>query len=318
VVRRDQAVYLGYRALGSVLERAPEPVAGTVATLVGMALGRLGGQRREMYLRHIRRILGPELTDAEAQDWVRRAFMSYARYWVEGARLASTPPSVVAQRMVIESGWDHLVDGMAGGRGVIMALPHIGSWEWGGYWLSIKGYPMTSVAEPVEPPELYDWFVDQRKAMGLTILPLDDGVGGPLLRALRDGRLVGLLCDRDLVGNGVEVEFFGEKTTLPAGPAMLALRTGAPILPTAVYSGPGREHVGLIRGPLPVERSGRLRDDVARVTQLVATALEELIQRAPEQWHVFQPNWPTDLEPGPAGDPPESTVDGAGLGSVAP
>jgi phosphatidylinositol dimannoside acyltransferase len=294
VLSRSRAIYLGYRTLGSALERLPGPVAGTLAMVVGMSLGRLGGQRREMYLRHIRRILGPDLSEAEAQDWVRRAFMSYAQYWFEAARLPSTPPSVVAQHMVIESGWEHVIDGMAAGRGVIMALPHVGSWEWGGYWLSIQGYPMVSVAEPVEPRELYEWFLDQRQAMGLTIFPLDDGVGTPLLRSLREGRLVGLLCDRDLVGNGVEVEFFGEKTTLPAGPALLALRTGAPLLPTAVYSGPGREHVGVIGAPLPVERSGRLRDDVARVTQLVATALEGLIQRAPEQWHVFQPNWPSD------------------------
>jgi KDO2-lipid IV(A) lauroyltransferase len=127
------------------------------------------------------------------RDWVNRAFVSYARYWFEGARLPSTPPSVVAQRMMAD-GMEHLAAGMRAGKGVIMALPHIGSWEWGGYWLAVKGYPMVSVAEPVEPPELYDWFVREREAMGLTILPLDDAAPA-LLRALRAGRLVGLLCE---------------------------------------------------------------------------------------------------------------------------
>ena len=177
---------------------------------------------------------------------------------------------------------------------MIMALPHIGSWEWGGAWLALQGYPMTSVAEPLKPPAMYDWFVAQREAMGLTIVPLGADASRVLLRTLRAGKLVGLLCDRDIVGNGIEVEFFGERTTMPAGPAMLALRTGAVVLPTAVYSGPGLEHTRGDHGPGPTERTGGLRQDVARVTQLIADDLEPLIRRAPEQWHLFQPNWPVD------------------------
>ncbi len=293
---RDRVVYLSYRTLGAGLASLPEPAAATIATLVGQGMGRLGGARRDMYVRHLGRILGPGLTDAEVRRWVHRAFVSYARYWFEGARLPSTPSSVVNDHFVVESGMEHLVDGMRAGHGVIMALPHIGSWEWGGAWLANEGYPMISVAEPLEPPELYEWFVSEREAMGLTILPLDDNVGSALLRSLGAGRLVGLLCDRDLAGNGIEVEFFGEKTTLPAGPAMLALRTGAPLLPTAVYQGPGKGHTAVIGAPLRSERTGRLRDDVTRVTRLMAVSLEALIRRAPEQWHVFQPNWPSDHE----------------------
>jgi KDO2-lipid IV(A) lauroyltransferase len=96
------------------------------------------------------------------------------------------------------------------------------------------------------------------------------------------------------MGNGVDVEFFGEKTTLPGGPATLALRTGAALLPTAVYSGPGRGHTAVIMRPLATERVGKLREDVTRVTQALALDLETLIRRAPEQWYLFQPNWPSD------------------------
>jgi KDO2-lipid IV(A) lauroyltransferase len=183
---------------------------------------------------------------------------------------------------------------MEAGRGVIMALPHIGSWEWGGAWLALQGYPMTSVAEPLDPPAMYDWFVSQREAMGLTIVSLGADASTALLRVLRAGRLVGLLCDRDIVGNGVDVEFFGERTTMPGGPALLALRTGAVVLPTAVYSGPGRDHMAVIMPPVEVVRTDSLRDDVGRVTQLIAKDLERLIRRAPDQWHLFQANWPSD------------------------
>ncbi len=153
---------------------------------------------------------------------------------------------------------------------------------------------MTSVAERIEPPELFEFFVEQRAAMGLTILPLDGSSGGAVMSALRDGKLVGLLCDRDVAGNGIEVEFFGETTTMPAGPATLALRTGARLVTGAVYSGPGRDHRAIVEPPLDTTRQGSLRKDVARLTQEIATRFEGLIRRAPEQWHVFQPLWLAD------------------------
>jgi KDO2-lipid IV(A) lauroyltransferase len=178
-----------------------------------------------------------------------------------------------------------------------MALPHVGSWEWGGAWLDDIGFHMTAVAEILEPKELFDWFIDQRSAMGLTIVPLDAHASTIVSKTLREGGLVGLLCDRDLVGNGVEVEFFGERTTLPAGPATLALRTGATLITTVVYEGPHRQHHAVISAPIDTSRSsGSLRKDVGRITQEIAHHFEEYIRRAPEQWHIFQPNWPSDRE----------------------
>jgi phosphatidylinositol dimannoside acyltransferase len=291
---RAQATYLIYRGLGTAMQRLPEAVARPAATVVGLALTMARRDARIIYGRHLRRVLGSGLSDADVRSWTRRAFLNYARYWLEGARLPAVDPQEIRARMWVESGYENLVDGMAAGRGVILALPHLGRWEWGGAWLNLQGYPMTAVAEPVDPPKLYDWFVSQRQALGLTIVPLGAEASGVLLRTLRNGGLVGLLCDRDIVGNGVEVEFFGERTTLPAGPATLALRTGAALLPAAVYGGPGRDHTGVILPPVPAERTGRLRADVTRITQQVASDLEGLIRRAPDQWYLFQPNWPSD------------------------
>ena len=177
-----------------------------------------------------------------------------------------------------------------------MALPHVGSWEWGGAWLALEGMPMTAVVERLEPEELFEWFLGQRAGMGLTGIPLGEGSGSGLLRALKDGQLAGLVSDRDLVGNGVEVEFFGEKTTLPGGAATLALRTGAPLLPVVVYSGPGDWHTGVVHPPVDTTRRGSLRDDVTRVTQELARIFEGDIRLHPEQWHLYQPNWPSDRE----------------------
>jgi KDO2-lipid IV(A) lauroyltransferase len=150
------------------------------------------------------------------------------------------------------------------------------------------------VVEALEPPELFEWFAEMRRRMNLEIVPLGPAAGTAILRRLKEGGIVGLVCDRDLAGTGVEVDFFGERTTLPSGPATLALRTGAPILPVAVYFEGRDGHRAVVRPPLPVERTGSFREDVGRVMQALAHEFEDLIRVAPSQWHLMQPNWPSD------------------------
>ncbi len=293
-MNKGQAVFRTYTTLGRCLAALPEPVALGAAGVVGDVLFAYRAEHRRMVANNLRRVLEAGPGDEAVLDrWARRAFRAYARYWVEGARLASTSPIEVEQRTLVQ-GLEHLVDGMAAGKGVIMALPHVGSWEYGGAFLATQNLPMTSVAERLEPPELFEFFVEQRAAMGLTILPLDASSGSAVMATLRRGNLVGLLSDRDLAGNGIEVEFFGETTTMPAGPATLALRSGARLVTGAVYSGPGFDHRAVVEPPLDTTRTGSFRTDVARLTQGIATRFEGLIRRAPEQWHVFQPLWPAD------------------------
>ncbi len=279
----------------------PEPVAAAAAAAVVEVMARRRHGRKATMERHIRRVLAstsPEVPPDEAlvRRWARRSFRSYGRYWMEGARLPSTRHDEVAARFSVVRGYDHLRRAMASGRGVVMALPHIGSWEWGGMCLALDGYPMTSVAERIEPPQLFDYFIAQREGMGLKIVALGEGSTAAVLQTLRAGGLVGLLCDRDIGGGGVAVDFFGETTTLPAGPATLAMRAGAVLVTAVVYSGPGAHHTGEISAPIDTRRQGSLRQDVARVTQEIANHLAAFIRRSPEQWHLFQPNWPSDLE----------------------
>jgi phosphatidylinositol dimannoside acyltransferase len=306
---RARVTYLVYRSLGTALQLLPGPLASAAAVVVAEAMGhRIDGPRAQR-ARHLERVLAASSPAVKPDPqvvarWTRRSFRAYARYWLEGARLPATGRDEVNQRMLVERGYEHLQGGMASGQGVVMALPHVGSWEWGGAFLASEGYPMTSVAERIEPPALFDWFVEQRRAMGITVVPLGNDTGGVVLKTLRSGGLVGLLCDRDITGGGVPVEFFGEKTTLPAGPATLALRTGAVLIAAAVYSGPGRDHTAVVTPPIDTARTGAFRQDVARITQEIARQFERLISRAPEQWHLYQPNWPSDPQPcRPGGDP---------------
>jgi KDO2-lipid IV(A) lauroyltransferase len=297
---RARSKYLTYRGLAAGMGHLPEPLAEGMARGVARVMALRGGPALAMNERHMHRMLasecapGVEPDPALVQRWSRRTFDSYARYWSDGARLPYEGEAGVRSRFQILEGEEHIRAGIDRGRGVVMALPHVGSWEWGGAWLGLEGTPMTAVVERLEPEELFEWFVGQRAAMGLTAVPLGDGSSSALLRALKANEIAGLVSDRDLVGNGVEVEFFGEKTTLPAGAAALALRTGAVLLPVVVYSGPGNWHTGVVHPPLDTSRQGRMREDIARVTQNLATTFEHDIRARPEQWHLYQPNWPSD------------------------
>lgn len=265
---------------------------GPLSRLAGTAAVPFLGDRAAMVARHARRVSGRDLSAAEERAAVRAAVASYARYWIESLRLPSLDPALVDSRFTIE-GLDHIRAAREAGKGAVLALPHVGGWETGGFWFTRNAFPMTVVVERVEPPELFDWFVGLRGKFGLTVIPLGKGAGTEVLRALRNNEIVALLSDRDIGGGGVDVEFFGERTTLPGGPATLALRAGAPVLPTAVYF-KGDGHHAVVRPPIPHERSGRLRDDIAGLTQAIASELENLIRAAPDQWHLFQPNWPSD------------------------
>lgn len=284
---------LTYRA-GSALARAlPEPVA--LATTRMLAVGAVEAlwERRLVVERNLRRVHGPELSGLKLRRAVQQTFASYARYWTESFRLPGMSADELDGRFASE-GVEHIVAARQAGHGAILALPHLGGWEWAAFWLwKVRGIPLTAVVEPLEPPELFEWFADFRRSLGMEIIALGPSAGTQVMAALRANRVVCLLSDRDIGGSGVEVELLGERTTLPGGPATLALRTGAPVLPTAVYF-EGSGHLARVGAPLPAERHGRLRDDVTRVTADLAGVLGDLIRVAPEQWHLLQPNWPSD------------------------
>jgi KDO2-lipid IV(A) lauroyltransferase len=271
----------------------PHPVAAAWARGLGRAAGYVASERRAQVERNLRRI-DPSLSGLRLRRMVDKTFESYARYYEESFRLPGTSPEALDAGFQAD-GWDRLDAALEQGNGAIMAMPHLGGWEWSGFWLTqVKGVPVTAVVEKLDPPELFEWFVGLRESFGFEIVALGPQAGTATARALKANHVLALLCDRDLPGTGPEVEFFGERTTLPGGPATLALRTGAAILPTAIYcDGPSSRHA-VVLPALDTTRQGKLRDDVQRVTQDLAGALEVLIRKAPEQWHLLQPNWPSD------------------------
>lgn len=282
-----------YRLASLLAQITPGPMAHATARVVGFTAAASLQSRRSIIERHIRRVR-PDFTSTQVRRAVQGAFDSYARYYVESFRLPSLSSKTVDATFTLD-GFGHVEEGVAAGKGVILALPHLGGWEWAGRWLCDQGYTCTVVVEALQPPELFEWFTSLRSKLGMNVVPLGPGVATAVLKALRDNHVVCLLCDRDLQGDGVPVSFFGEQTTLPGGPVTLGLRSGAPVLPVGVYfTERYNGHHAIVRPPLAIPTEGRLRDNVASGTQLLAGELETLIARAPEQWHMFQPNWPSD------------------------
>jgi KDO2-lipid IV(A) lauroyltransferase len=297
VSNQDAFTVAGYRAASLFAKLTPGVIAHASAFALSGPLAIAMRSKRLMVERHLRRI-NPTLSGFALRQATQEAFQSYARYYLETFRLSTLSRRQIDDGFKIE-GFDHIERAVAAGKGTVLALPHLGGWEWSGRWLVDQGYGLTAVVEKLANDDLFEWFLEMRTRVGFDIIPLDDGAGLKVNEALRGNKIVSLLCDRDIVRDGeragVQVQFFGEQTTVPAGPAFFALRTGAALIPLATYFTKRVDgHFTVVRPPIPVSRQGSLREDVARITQLLTTEIELLIRRAPEQWHLFQPNWPSD------------------------
>lgn len=273
----------------------PRPLAAPLTSAAASGYARFSPTERAVVERNLSRLHGRQLEPDELRRSTHQVFESYGRYWLDSLRLVDLTPDQIDDGFSYE-GIHHLIDPIEAGITPVVAMPHLGGWEWSAAWLTkVKGWPVASVAERLEPPELFDWFLEFRRKLGMHIIALGPSAAAEVAAQLASGTIISLLADRDLTGDGIVVEFFGERTRLPGGPAVTALRSGAPLIPAAAYFEGDHCHA-VVLPPIDTERRGKLRADVTRVTQDLAVALETLIRRAPEQWHLLQPNWPSDYD----------------------
>ncbi|GGN17032.1 phosphatidylinositol mannoside acyltransferase [Streptomyces fuscichromogenes] len=281
----------------STVRKLPEPVAvrlgDSVADLAWRQRGK-GVQRLESNYARVLPDAGPE----RLRELSRAGMRSYLRYWMESFRL----PAWSEER--IRRGFEpkdvhHLTDGLASGRGVIIALPHLANWDLAGAWVTTElATPFTTVAERLRPETLYDRFVAYREGLGMEVLPHSGGTAfGTLARRLRAGGLVCLVADRDLSASGVEVDFFGDTARMPAGPALLAQQTGAVLLPVTLWYDDTPVMKGRVHAPVEVPGSGDKAEKTSVMTQALADAFATGIADHPEDWHMLQRLWLADLDP---------------------
>jgi KDO2-lipid IV(A) lauroyltransferase len=288
---KDRVAYAGFAAAEKLAMALPEDWGRKLFDLGAEAAFHLAPRARRVVEGNLSRVIGRRPGSPALRAATREAFRSYGRYWYETFRIRVMPEDEFQRRMRFE-GWENFAGALEAGTGAVLALPHLGNWDAAAKWVHLKGWRITAVAEMLRPERLFRLFLNHRQELGMNIVPLYDDrkVGEELVRLLGQSHLVCLVSDRDLKGRGVIVEMFGEERRLPAGPALLSLATGAPLLPAALYD-TDDGWVVFIGEPLVTERTGVLRDDVTALTRLLAAQFERSIAAAPTQWHMFQPAW---------------------------
>ncbi|MER5454992.1 phosphatidylinositol mannoside acyltransferase [Micromonospora sp. NPDC002389] len=285
---------LGFVAGWRLVRVLPRPVAAAAFDAVADRAHRRRGKGASRLRANLRRVVGPELPDAELDELVRAGLRSYSRYWMEAFRLPSLSREQVLAGFRLD-GTEKLAADVASGRGAVVALPHGGNWDLAGAWVVANGWPLSTVAERLKPEGVFERFVAFREGLGMEILPTTGGARPPidvLTDRLHAGAVVPLLADRDLSARGVEVDFFDGRTRMPAGPALLALRTGAPLYVASMWYEPDAACAS-IEGPLPLPgpAEGSLDERVRTLTQRIADGLASGIARHPQDWHMLQRMW---------------------------
>jgi lauroyl/myristoyl acyltransferase len=281
---------LGYATGWRLVRAMPEFLARNAFDAGAQYAARGSGPKQ--LRKNLARVIGttPEQVPDEL---IRASLSSYARYWREAFRLPSMNLAEVARRLDdVFIGADKLETAVDEGRGGVLALPHSGNWDMAGVWLVHTHGTFATVAERLKPESLYRRFVEYRESLGFEVFPLSGGERPPfesLASRLRENKFVCLMAERDLTRSGVQVDFFGEPTRMPAGSAKLAIATGAPLFPAHVYYR-GEDCVVEIHDALDTS-SG----DVAAITQKLADRFAANIAAHPADWHMMQPQWIADL-----------------------
>jgi phosphatidylinositol dimannoside acyltransferase len=280
----------GYAAGWMMVRAMPEFAARNVFDAGALYASRNGGPAQ--LRKNLARVIGVPPKDVP-DSLIRASLASYARYWREAFRLPAMDHYVVGQELARRvRGDEHLDAALAAGRGAVMALPHSGNWDMAGVWLAQTRGKFTTVAERLKPESLYRRFIAYRKSLGFEVIPLSGGDRPPfelLCERLRDNRMVCLMAERDLTRTGVQVDFFGEPTRMPAGPAKLASETGAALLPVHCWF---TDDSSVIEFYPPLDCAS---GDVGVITQALADVFARNIAAHPADWHMLQPQWLADL-----------------------
>ncbi|WP_432511146.1 phosphatidylinositol mannoside acyltransferase [Kineococcus sp. SYSU DK001] len=302
---RDRLTTAGFR-LGWRLTRAlPEPLAVAATARLADTVAARGGPRVRQLRRNLARAR-PQATAAELDALVRDGLRSYARYWLDVFRLPSWSPERITGT-VRARGAERVRATLGSGRGVVCFLGHLGNWDHAAAWATFDLAPVVTVAERLEPEAVYQEFLAFRRSLGMEVLPLGDPATFPtLLRRLRAGAFTALLADRDLSATGVPVDFLGERVSMAAGPATLAVATGAALVPVGVFHEiRDGERVLVVdfrpEVPVPAPAPGEStrehrRRAVATLTQRCADEIAAAVRAHPDEWHVLQPLVPAGPE----------------------
>ena len=284
---KDFLVARAYFFGWSLVRRIPEKSARALFSKLGSLMYGKNGKSVDRLRSNLSRAF-PKLAPKDLEDLVRRGVLSYMRYWMETFRSPDWSSERILSTVTVSN--EHLLmDPIKNQTGVVVSLPHAGNWDHAGSYFCIRGAQLVTVAEVLKPRELFEKFLAYRQAIGMEVLPLDSRAFPTLMQRARDGKLIALVADRDLSSSGIDVDFFGGVARMPAGPAIVAIRTGIPLVTAFVSYTDSGIHVDLKEITIPdgVDEATRVKATV----QLCADNFADGIKAFPQDWHMMQRIW---------------------------
>ena len=277
------AFLIGWKIVGALPEKSAYRFLNQIAALMYRRNGKSVRRLRSNYS-----VVRPDLPSTELEGLVLSGLESYLRYWCDTFRIHRWSEARIESTVSLNN--DHLLrQPMADGRGVVIALPHSGNWDHAGAYFCQQGIPLVTVAEILKPEKLFKKFLIYREKMGFEVLGLDSRAFVTLIKRAREKRLIALVADRDLSDSGIEVNFFGHTAKMPAGPAVLAIREGLPLVVAHVTYSQNGIHIDFTQVDLPIEgdEESRVKETVQRSADIFAKG----IAKKPEDWHMLQRIW---------------------------
>jgi len=275
--------FVGWRIVRALPEKSAYAIFERIGKIV---LSRNGAQMKRLRS-NLQRVVpgnGPDAMD----QLMREAVSSSMRYWCDTFRCSDWSKSRISTT-VTATREELLTVPMKDGRGVVVALPHAGNWDHAGFFFCGMGFPLVTVAERVKPEALFNRFLEYRQNMGMEVLALDGRSMGTLMQRAREGALIALVSDRDLSRSGVDVNFFGHPARMPAGAALLAIRTGIPLITAFVsYTNTG---IHIEFNSVEIPSQGTEGERVTKVVQECADLFAKGIAQHPQDWHMLQRIW---------------------------
>ena len=283
----DFLVASAYFAGWKLVRALPEKFAYSLFEKIGEFTLRRNGSRMKRLRSNLQRVC-PEKNSTEMDQLMVSAISSYMRYWCDTFRSPDWSKERIFGSVTVTR--EELLTGpMRDGRGVVVTLPHSGNWDHAGSYFCAMGFPLVTVAEKLKPEALFNKFLEYRQNMGMEVLSTDSKSMGTLMQRAREGALIALVADRDLSRSGVEVNFFGYPARMPAGAALLAIRTGIPLITAHVSYTKSGIHIELNSVEIP--SAGTEPEQVSVVVQRCADLFAAGISRTPEDWHMLQRIW---------------------------
>ena len=271
------------------LSRLPRRIGYLIATLVGDIIYLVSPRIRGTIASNVMHVMGAESDDAEVRRVVRGVLRNASKNYLDLIRIPRMKPQQI-KRQVTPHGVHHLVDALARGKGVMLVTAHFGSFDMAVQLLAVHSVRTTIPVEALEPERLLDHVVSLRKNKGLNIIPAKSGALQAMIKALRNGEIVLIACDRDITGEAPKALFFCEETRLPDMAVRIALRTGAAIIPVFNIRRDDGEYDVYVEPPIEVVSNGTA--NVTGHMNEVIRVMEKYIKSCPEQWAVLEPVWP--------------------------